>query len=227
MSFFTPDFEKPGPGISKDAPPKKGIALFFEILVREFWQLIKLNLIFILACIPIVTIGAAVSGLSKSTTKMVRDVPNDVWDDFKDGFKENLRQTFLPGIIVLLLFVGSFLGLILYREQPFLQTASLIVLLLMTSISIHFLPMFTSTTVSARESVRNACLLSILRFYLTIPTALFCIFYIEAQLLLLPFSIPFTIFLGFSIPSFVASFTAWGGIRRHIIRDDLKTNDSE
>ena len=40
--------KKDTPGIEKNAPKKKGIALFLETLWREFFPLIKLNLLFIL-----------------------------------------------------------------------------------------------------------------------------------------------------------------------------------
>ena len=219
MSFFTPNYEKPGPGISKDAPPKKGIALFFEILIREFWQLIKLNLIFVISCIPIITIGPAISGLSKSTTKMVRDIPNDVWDDFKTGFRENFSHSVLIGTSGIILFAGCYLGFALYSEHFLLQTTSLVVLVLLTNVWIYIFPLLTSTTLPMTEALRNAFLLGSIRFYLSIPVALFCIFYIGVQLILFPFSIPLALFLGFSIPSFISSFIAWSGISRYIIKE--------
>ena len=222
MSVFTPNFEKPGPGISKDEPPKKGLALFFEILVREFWQLIKLNLIFCIACIPIVTIGAAFSGLSKSTTKMVRDVPNDVWEDFKEGFRENILFSSICGIFALIVFLGAYLGFLLYGKHFFLQTLCLITLILLTCLGIHLFPLLTSTTLTPSESIRNAILLSLIRFYCSIPVAVFCVIYLGVQILLFPLSIPFTLFLGFSIPSFIGSFAAWSGIKRYIIAGSKK-----
>ena len=221
MPVFTPNFEKPGPGISKNEPPKKGVALFLEILVREFWQLIKLNLIFFVACIPVVTIGAAISGLSKSTTKMVRDVPNDVWDDFKSGFRENMRFSIVIGLGGLPVFVGASLGFLLYAEHFALQTLCLITLILLTSFGIHFFPLLTSTTLSPGESLRNAFLLGAIRFYCSIPAAVFCVIYIGVQILLFPLSVPFSIFLGFSIPGFVGSFAAWSSIQRYIIKDPV------
>lgn len=219
MAVFTPNFEKPGPGISKNEPPKKGLSLFFEILVREFWQLIKLNLIFVIACIPVVTVGAAISGLSKSTTKMVRDVPNDVWDDFKEGFRENLRLSIPLGILGLIIVCGSYLGFLLYTEHFILQTLCLISPILLTNFGIYLFPLLTSTTLSSHESLRNSLLLSIIRFYCSIPVSVFCVIYIGAQILLFPLSIPFALFLGFSIPSFICSFAAWSGIKRYIIKE--------
>ena len=65
--------KKDTPGIAKDAPQKKGFARYFEILWREFFPLIKLNLLFIISCLPIVTIPAALTAMNRITVTMVRD----------------------------------------------------------------------------------------------------------------------------------------------------------
>ena len=220
MALFRPNYEKPGPGIDKNTPQKKGLVLFFEILVREFWQLIKLNLIFIISCIPIVTIGAALAGLSKSTTKMARDIPNDVWDDFKTGFKENWKPATACGALGIVFFVGSICGFFLYAGHAVLQTLSMIALVLIGSIWVYIYPMMTSTTLSLPQTIQNAILLSIALFYYSIPAAIWWLAYLIAQFLLLPLAVPFTLFFGFSIPSLIASFAAWAGIRRYVITDE-------
>ena len=220
MAFLRPNYEKPGPGIDKDAPQKKGLALFFDILVREFWQLVKLNLIFIIACIPIVTIGAALAGLSKSTTKMVRDVPNDVWDDFKTGFKENWKPATVCGAFGLVFVIGSICGFYLYSSHTVLQTLGLVAFVLIGSIWIYIFPMLTSTTLSFFQTIQNSILLSIVMFFYSLPASILCLAYLTTQFLLFPLTVPFTFFLGFSIPSFIASFAAWAGIRRYVIKEE-------
>lgn len=50
FGFF--DYTKPGPGVSKDAPPKARITTFFGILSRKFWSLVKLNILFIIFNLP-------------------------------------------------------------------------------------------------------------------------------------------------------------------------------
>lgn len=54
------NYDKPGPGVSKDEPPKAAPIRFFEILVRKFSKLVQLNLIFaiptVVACILMVLI---------------------------------------------------------------------------------------------------------------------------------------------------------------------------
>ncbi|WP_322173710.1 YesL family protein [Acutalibacter caecimuris] len=42
------NYDKPGPGVSKDEPPKAAPVRFFEVLLRKFSKLVQLNLIFVL-----------------------------------------------------------------------------------------------------------------------------------------------------------------------------------
>ena len=81
MVWLRPGWLREGPGIDKDAPPKTGLALFFEIFEREFWQILKLNLLFVVCAAPLVTFGPARAALSRCTVNMVRDIPNDVFSD--------------------------------------------------------------------------------------------------------------------------------------------------
>lgn len=52
------NYDKPGPGVSKDEPPKAAPVRFFEILLRKFSKLVQLNLIFmiptVVACVLMV-----------------------------------------------------------------------------------------------------------------------------------------------------------------------------
>jgi uncharacterized membrane protein YesL len=50
FGFF--DYTKPGPGVPKDAPPKARVIVFFEVLGRKFWNLVKMNIMFSLFNLP-------------------------------------------------------------------------------------------------------------------------------------------------------------------------------
>ena len=52
--FF--NYDKPGPGVDKDAPKKKGIFLYFELFFRKFWLLIKVNMLYFLVSLPVMAI---------------------------------------------------------------------------------------------------------------------------------------------------------------------------
>ena len=52
--FF--NYNKPGPGVDKNAPKKKGIFLYFELFFRKFWLLIKANMLYFAVSIPVMAI---------------------------------------------------------------------------------------------------------------------------------------------------------------------------
>ncbi len=52
MGLF--NYSKPGPGVNKDAPKKKGIFLYLEILKRKFSNLFLLNLLYFLCSLPMI-----------------------------------------------------------------------------------------------------------------------------------------------------------------------------
>jgi len=123
MGFFSRDFSKAGPGVSKDEPRKKGVLRFFEIIAREYRDLMKVNFLFFLCTLPSIIlfflgllgimefalalaifaaypIGGALAASMFCITRMLRDDPGFLWDDFKRKFKENLRQAGVAGVIV-------------------------------------------------------------------------------------------------------------------------------
>lgn len=76
----------PGKGISKPSP-KKGPARFFFLFSTYFWNLIGMNLLFVLCCLPVVTIPASLCALNHYFIKMVRDGVGfslcDYWKEWK------------------------------------------------------------------------------------------------------------------------------------------------
>ena len=126
--MFKPSWVAPGPGVEKDAPPKKGPARYFEILLRDAGTLWKAGALFCLCCLPMavcaavlmllgghpavfvaalagyvlasVPAGPAMAGLHFVVLKTVRDEPGYVWHDFKTACRENRRQTRAPGMVL-------------------------------------------------------------------------------------------------------------------------------
>jgi len=122
MGLFSRNYDRPGPGIKKDEPRKKGIPRFFELLFRDLGDIIKLNILFFLTLLPTgitfamgllgiysqVTfilslvlafpVGGAVVSVIYYITKMMRDDPSYVWYEFKRKFLENYKQAAPAGI---------------------------------------------------------------------------------------------------------------------------------
>ena len=77
------------------------------------WDLIVLNLLFLVCCIPVVTIGPAITALHYVTTKMAGEKDGTpVVGNFFKSFRANFRQGVLMGILFGA--AGGFLGYDIY-----------------------------------------------------------------------------------------------------------------
>lgn len=92
FGFF--DYTKPGPGIPKDAPPKPRIVVFFGILQRKFWNLIKINLLFLLFNIP------AIIGMLFASIFVIDQNLNDPFADLLVRFVVGAFFVTIPVITV-------------------------------------------------------------------------------------------------------------------------------
>lgn len=56
MGIFGGYFNSVGPGVPKDGPKKKGVALYFELFLRHFWDFCKENMLYVLTSIPMIAL---------------------------------------------------------------------------------------------------------------------------------------------------------------------------
>ena len=100
MRWLRDMWTKEGPGIPKDVAKKHGLALFSEIVRREWWEMVKLNLLFILASLPIVTIPAALAAMASVSVALVEDRNIYLGRDFCAAFRKYLWQATMAGFIL-------------------------------------------------------------------------------------------------------------------------------
>ncbi len=84
--------------------PKENPVIAF---LNKMADLILLNLIFLLCCIPVVTIGPAITALYAVSLRSVRYGDGYVIQTFFRSFKQNFKQSFVVGMIGLLFVVVS------------------------------------------------------------------------------------------------------------------------
>lgn len=222
MTGLRPRWLREGPGIDKDAPPKTGLALFFEIFEREFWQILKLNLLFVVCAAPLVTFGPARAALSRCTVNMVRDIPNDVFSDFRRAMKQDFRRNAAFGLAELfgigLLLAASTLPAV--RESAAL-TAVLAGAALLAALPLGYLwPLLAAVDLPARAAVRNALGLAFACPQHSLPALGVCVLLGALCFGLFPLSLPLVLFVPFGVGSFATSFAAWSDIRRLVLRND-------
>lgn len=206
--------KKDTPGIAKDAPKKKGFALFWDIFWREFWGLLKLNLLFLLTCIPIVTIPAAITALNRITVTMVRDKNYFLLSDYWKAFTRDFGKSLLSGIL-LALALGLF-GLSTWFYYMLSQSngklflilsgCSLCLLLTAYFVSLYFFPMLAMVDLPVKPLLINSCALSYTCFKRTLPAALITLAITLVCIGLLPYSMVYIVVILFSLNSLIANF---------------------
>lgn len=99
------NYEKEGPGISKNAPKKKTFIVFFETFFRNFWKFIVINLIYGIISLPMLTNGLAAAGITNVTRNIARDKHSFGTSDFLETIKKNWKQALPAGIINTLIYI--------------------------------------------------------------------------------------------------------------------------
>ncbi len=98
MNWLTNWMMREGPGIPKNAPKKKGLALFAFILVREAWDLFRLNILMLVCSIPVITAPAALAAGMRITNVMIEDENVWLWRDFRRAFARHFLQATAWGL---------------------------------------------------------------------------------------------------------------------------------
>lgn len=222
------DFQKVGKGIPEDAPPKKGLALFSDIILREIWAMIALNLIFIVACIPVFTIGASWAALNSVLIKMIRDIPVDAFSDFKKGFKDNFKQS---TVLTILCIVISYLLYLAYKfYQVKFEYAMYMVIILGIGLfmaGIYIIPLLVSVDLDIKGIIKNSIILAIISIKYTLPASLIMIITIATCIIFFQFSTIYLFTFGFTLIAFINCFLTYAGIKKYVIdRNDGNTTRS-
>lgn len=164
-------------------------------------NLVCLNLLWLICCIPVFTIGAATSALYQ-TVFLYHDKEDDaVLLPFFRAFKENFKQStilWLPMLVLLALLVFDVLYLVSIGTGMAVLFLLIILMVLALGIMVHLFPLVARFQMTAKALLRTAFSLVVLH----LPVTLLVI-----ALTFLP------VFLLFFQPSFFLRVgVAWAGI---------------
>ncbi len=99
------NYEKEGPGISKNAPKKKSFIVFFETFFRNFWKFIPINIVYSIMSVPAFTVGLSSAGITNVTRNIARDKHSFGLSDYFETIKKNWKQALGAGFINLLVYI--------------------------------------------------------------------------------------------------------------------------
>lgn len=203
--------------------PKRGISLLLSIFVQEFFHIAGINALFVLCSVPIVTMPAAYAAMTRVNGFYAQELSCRPWPEFFRVFREEFRRVTPVGLVLLLMPFG--LSLVVFELitnlwnvfSYLLLTACSVTAALLILIRYYFFPLMTWTRLSLRDALRNSFLLAIVRLgpnllMLAFHMVLYC-----AVMYYFPMSTPYLALCVFGSVNLCATFTAWSGIRKHVL----------
>lgn len=186
---------------------------FFTFMSRVA-DLIILNVVFIVCCIPIVTIGASVTAMYYVTLKMARNEESYIVKGFFKSFRENFKQATI--IWLILLVAGLLLGMDFRIVQQVESTGLLkvvtyglyMVALIYAMMLSYIFPLLAKFDNTIKNTFKNAMLMSIRHLPFTIVILLVGFAPAIATLtipIVLAYGLIVWIMVGFSLIAFLNS----------------------
>lgn len=223
------------PDIPKNAKKKKGVVGFLDILWREFFALIGLNMVFIVTSIPIITIPASLTAMSRITATMVQDKNHFLLADYWRAFKRDFGKSLLGGIVILIsVAIFSFSTWFYYSMG--VQNSKLYLILTIVSgcllamavlCSIYFFSMLAIVELDLKSLMKN----SYAMIGSSLKNSLFALFYFLLFVVvfgigLLPYSVFYMVVIMFSLTSLLTSYFTVPAIEKHVLQIPEKKETS-
>ncbi len=132
--------------------------------LRTAWDLLILNFLWLMCCIPVITIGPATCALFSTAMKLARDESTSVFHDFFRAVIGNFWQGLLLGVVAAGVAVVSFVDGLFAMQQTGLfkivfMTASTLAALLFLIILCYVFPLQARFQGTMRMHLRNGCIL--------------------------------------------------------------------
>lgn len=192
-----------------------------SVITENLWELVQLNLLFLLTCVPLVTIGPALTALdacfSDILQKQRRDEP--ILPRYFAAFRSRFLAALPWGLALL---AGSFvLGFALFwygslasgswLYVPF-TALSLLGLIFFLGILSHLFLLLAEGGMEAGETSlpKAAALRALTRMKQTLIGLAAAFILLAAQLLLLPATVPLLLSLGLSVPGLIMTWACMG-----------------
>lgn len=219
------DFEKPGKGVNEDGPKKKGFFHFFELYGRKIVKLVQLNLLYILCCIPVVTIGPATAGMTYVLRNFAREEHSWVVSDFFEQCKKNAKQGLIVGNLNLLIWVVlvyDFLFFSGWQGFEFMRFFILALGVLFAIMNFFIYSIMVTFDIKVIDIYKNAMILTAVR----LPVNFLMLVAVGALVFLLLsihplIAILISLVLAFSTIGFIITYYVQPIIRKYLMASDV------
>ena len=234
LSLFKLNYSKEGAGVSKSAPERPGFVRFFYVIGHRFWQIVVLNVVYLFACIPIITIGPATAGLTYVLRNYSQEQHADYFSDFVEKSKEHFLKGLLASILTVIVGVIAWFAFNFYTTAEMSSTIRVIALVvilyvvyMLISVNLYIYPMMVSFDLPFKKVLRNSWILATYKPLRNIAMILFngVIYFLCFSFF--PVSLPVILFLAFSICNLFNNFMIYPLLVKYVATPKEETQVEE
>lgn len=133
-----------------------------SVLIRTLTktgELIVLNVVFLLSCLPLVTIGAGCTAMYTVCSRMEMPKEGTLLSSYFRAFFRSFRQSCAAGLVLAVGIAGMLFNLSLVGGKGILTAAAVAGLLLVTGVAVYTFPLISRFENPLTVTFRNALLL--------------------------------------------------------------------
>ena len=201
-----------------------GLKGFFGVFFGHFSRMVGANLLFIIFCIPVITIPAANCGLAAVAHSMSEDSFPPVFETFFKAFKTNFKTATVLGIPVMALYALFGFGTVFYiRVSGEYKIAmvpaviSIFALLMLVITTMYLYQMINMVDLDKKSTLKNSLLVGIVGLKRTAAGLAGYLIFTAGMVLIFPLSTFLLVLFGFGLYAFIADYACFGNIRQYII----------
>lgn len=185
-----------------DSPIMRGLTKMADLML--------LNLLTVICCIPIITVGASFTALHYMALKLRRNEESYIIRGFFKSFKQNFKQAtiiWLMNLIILIVLAGDFYIIHSMGESfnKVLQVIIAVVAIIVLFTSTFVYPVLAKFDNPVMRTIKNSLVISILQFPKTI--LMFILNWLPWIIMLTMIRVaPLAVIFGFSAPAYASAF---------------------
>ena len=214
MLLQTSDYDlmTPEPQTDEESREKTGLPCFLNLVVSQCVKLVAVNLLFLIGCIPIVTIPLSLYAMNQVIHRMIRGEPVKCFQSYRKSFRYDWKKGYIAFLLTLLPLGGAGVGMWFYfcrvRSNPLFFVPFLVcsTTFLVTLLSSGYLYGLLEREKPMKETVRFAVILGITKPLRAVLAALGCYGLMFLAMSIFPLSGLYLLLLGFSFPCLLGSF---------------------
>ena len=238
MGLFNFNYDRPGPGVSPDAPRKKGVRRLLEVLGRDMWDFFRAGLLALISALPFVigvwfsiathallplliagVLGGMIAapqlcGLYDTILRSLRDEPGSWWATYGRPWKANLKPALAPGAVggVLLGMQAFVAAHLVLEDNAGVGIALLLGVLCILGLGQYVLAQVALLNMGFVGIMRNAVLLFLAYLPRTLLGIVWQVAYWGAAALLYPLSMPVVVLCNFWVPTLLSLMAVYPGL---------------